>query len=150
MNYYAVVFLLRPPNSLRRGPFFGTKNVCNSQETGVRARRTAIVNHPAVLKILRVVNLLRVVFLVRWGPLGKPHADRSRQTGGANEGIGPAVGQSNVLEEFSADRRGNLNGIWERHSVASALCMGDSGKHDFYGHAKLRTFGVFRTSSGAF
>ena len=29
-----------------------------------------IVNHPAVLKILRVVNLLRVVFLVRRGPLG--------------------------------------------------------------------------------
>ena len=31
----------------------------------------AIVNHPAVLEILRVVNLLRVVFLVRgsfgWG-----------------------------------------------------------------------------------
>ena len=46
------------------------KNVCNSQETGVRTRRAAIVNHPAVLKILRVVNLLRVVFLVRRGPLG--------------------------------------------------------------------------------
>ena len=30
-----------------------------------------MVNHPAVLKRLRVVNLLRVVFLVRRGPLGK-------------------------------------------------------------------------------
>ena len=29
-----------------------------------------LVNHPAVLKILRVVNLLRVLFLVRRGPLG--------------------------------------------------------------------------------
>ena len=36
----------------------------------VRTRRAAIVNHPAVLKILRVVNLLRMVFLVRRGPLG--------------------------------------------------------------------------------
>ena len=70
VNYYAVVFLLRPPNSLRRGPFFERKNVCNSQENGVHTRCAAIVNQPAVLKILRVVNLLRVVFLVRWGPLG--------------------------------------------------------------------------------
>ena len=71
VNYYAVLFLLRPPNLVRRGPFLVRKNVCNSQETGVRTRRAAIVNHPAVLKILRVVNLLRVVFLVRRGPLGK-------------------------------------------------------------------------------
>ena len=49
------MFLLRPPNLLRRGPFLVRKNVCNSQEIGVRTRRTAIVNHPAVLKILRVV-----------------------------------------------------------------------------------------------
>ena len=70
MNYYAVLFLLRPPNLVRRGPFLVRKNVCNSQETGVRTRRAAIVNHPAVLKILRVVNLLRVVLLVRQGPLG--------------------------------------------------------------------------------
>ena len=71
VNYYAVVFLLRPPNLVRRGPLLEGKNVCNSQENGVRTRRTAIVNHPAVLKILRVVNLLRVVFLVRRGPLGR-------------------------------------------------------------------------------
>ena len=70
VNYYAVVFLLRPPNLVRRGPLFERKNVCNSQENGVRTRCAAIVNHPAVLKILRAVNLLRVVFLVRRGPLG--------------------------------------------------------------------------------
>ena len=70
VNYYAVVFLLCPPNLVRRGPFFERKNVCNSQENGVRTRCAAIVNHPAVLKILRVVNLIRVLFLVRRGPLG--------------------------------------------------------------------------------
>ena len=71
VNYYAVVFLLCPPNLVRRGPFFERKHFCNSQENGVRTRCAAIVNHPAVLKRLRVVNLLRVVFLVRRGPLGK-------------------------------------------------------------------------------
>ena len=65
------MFLLRPPNLLRRGPFFERKNVCNSQENGGRTRCAAIVNQPAVLKILRVVNLLRVVFLVRRGPCGE-------------------------------------------------------------------------------
>ena len=70
VNCYAVVFLLRPPNLLRRGPLFERKNVCNSQENGVRTRCAAIVNQPALLKILCVVNLLRVVFLVRRGPLG--------------------------------------------------------------------------------
>ena len=70
VNYYAVVFLLRPPNLVRSGPFFERKNVCNSQESGVRTRCAAIVNHPAVLKIVRVVNLLRVLFLVRRGSLG--------------------------------------------------------------------------------
>ena len=67
VNYYAVVFLLRPPNSLRRGPLLAGKNVCNSQEIGVCRSCAAIVNLPAVLKILRVVHLLRVVFLVRRG-----------------------------------------------------------------------------------
>ena len=66
---YAVVFLLRPPYLLRRGPFFERRNVCNSQENGL-GTRCAAVSHPAVLKILRVANLLRVVFLVRRGPLG--------------------------------------------------------------------------------
>ena len=70
VNFYAEVFLLRPPNLVRHGPFLERKNVCNSQENGARTRHTAIVNHPAVLKIQRVVDLLRVVFLVRRGPLG--------------------------------------------------------------------------------
>ena len=70
VNYYAAVFLLRPPNLLRRGPFLARKNVCNSQENRVRTSCAAIANHPAILKILRVVNLLLVVFLVRQGPLG--------------------------------------------------------------------------------
>ena len=73
VNYYAVVFLLRPPNLLRRGPFLKRKNVCNSQENRVRTSCAVIVNHPAVLKILRVVNVLPVVFLVRRGPLGRKH-----------------------------------------------------------------------------
>ena len=58
VNYYAVVFLLRPPNLLRRGPFFERQNVCNSQENGVRTRCAAIVYHSAI------------VFLVQRGPLG--------------------------------------------------------------------------------
>ena len=70
VNYYAVVFLLRPPDLLRHGPFSERENVCNSQENGVRTRCAAIVNHRAIVEILHVVNLLRVVFLVRWGPLG--------------------------------------------------------------------------------
>ena len=32
VNYYAVVFLLRPSDLVRRGPFFERKNVCNFQE----------------------------------------------------------------------------------------------------------------------
>ena len=72
VNYYAVVFLLRPPDLLRHGPFLERENVCNSQENGVHTRCAAIVvNHRAIVKkILRVVNLLRVVFLVRLDPLG--------------------------------------------------------------------------------
>ena len=70
VNYYAVVFLLRPPDLLRHGPFLERENVCNSQEMVSHTRGAAIVNHRAIVKILRVVNLLRVVFLVRLGPLG--------------------------------------------------------------------------------
>ena len=80
------MFLLRPPNLVRRGPFLVRKHVCNSQETGVRTRRAAIVNHPAVLNILRVVNLLRVVFLVRRGPLGKGRARRGMHFKGRSKG----------------------------------------------------------------
>ena len=70
VNYYAVVFLLRPPDLLRHGPFSERENVSNSQENGVRTRCAAIVNHRAIVKILRVKNLLRVVFLIRRGVLG--------------------------------------------------------------------------------
>ena len=56
VNYYAVVFLLRRPDLLRRGPFSERENACNSQENDVRTRCAAIVNRRAVLKILRVVN----------------------------------------------------------------------------------------------
>ena len=63
--------ILRPPYLLRHGPFFERKFcVCNFQENGVRTRRAATVNHPAIVETLRVVNLLRVVFLVRRGPFG--------------------------------------------------------------------------------
>ena len=85
LNYYAVVFLLRRTKILvRRGPFFERKNVCNSQENGVRTRRAAIVNHPAVLETLRVVNLLRVVFLVRRGPFGRERGLAYRAKSGQN------------------------------------------------------------------
>ena len=50
VDYYAVVFLLRPPNLLRCGPFFERKHVCNSQENGVRTRCAAIANHPGCTK----------------------------------------------------------------------------------------------------
>ena len=46
VNHYTVVFLLRPPNLLRRGSFSERKNGCNSQENGVHTRCAAIVNHP--------------------------------------------------------------------------------------------------------
>ena len=55
MNYYAVVFLLRPQELLRRRPFFERKNVCNSQESGVRTRCAAIVNHYSDLLFLGVL-----------------------------------------------------------------------------------------------
>ena len=70
VNYYAVVSLLHSPYLLCCGPFFERKNVCSSQENGVRTRCAAIANHSAIVNSLRVVNLLRVVFLVRRGPLG--------------------------------------------------------------------------------
>ena len=112
-NYYAVVFLLRPPNLLRRGPFLEKKHVCNSQENGVRTSCAAIVNHPAVLKILRIVNLLHVVFLVRRGPLGKRDGHK-----GTNANLNlrfPATicGFPNAL--FSRNMRESANiGVWAR------------------------------------
>ena len=59
MNYYAVVFLLHPPDLLRREPLFEGTNVCNSQENRVRTRCTAIANHYAIVKSLRRASLLR-------------------------------------------------------------------------------------------
>ena len=66
------MFLLRPPYLLRCRLIFERKNVCNSQENGVRTRCAAIVNHSAIVNSLLVVNLLCIVFLVRRGPLGCP------------------------------------------------------------------------------
>ena len=106
LSYYAVVILLPPPpNLLCRGPF---KNVCNSQENGVRTRCAAIVNHPAVLKRLRVVNLLRVVFLVWRGPLGHAFFIRRKETGGGGKGTAKKSRQlsTNVtgdLQQFVTD-----------------------------------------------
>ena len=67
-----------PPKFTTPQTLLERENVCNSQETGVRTRYAAIVNHPAVLKKLRVVNLLRVLFLVRRGPLGNSTTDPLR------------------------------------------------------------------------
>ena len=44
------------------------------------AQGAPIVNHRTVVKILRAVNLLRVVFLVRRGPLGKRNENRNEGT----------------------------------------------------------------------
>ena len=65
------VFTTPPPSFfLRRGPFFESNNVCNSQENGVRTRCAAIANHSVIVNSLCIVNLLCVVSLVRRGPLG--------------------------------------------------------------------------------
>ena len=74
VNYYAVVFLLRPPNLLRPEPFLERENVCDFQENGARTRRAAIVNRSAV------VNSLRVLFLVRRGPLGNAGISRKDES----------------------------------------------------------------------
>ena len=68
VNYYAVVFLLRPPHLLRHGPFLERKmSVVFRKE--VSTEGAAIVNHSALANSLRVAHLLRVLFLVRQGPL---------------------------------------------------------------------------------
>ena len=72
VNYYAVVFLLRPPDLLRRGPFSERENVCNSQgkwcphkvlRDSKSQRRTK--NLP------RVVNLLRRCIFSTAGSFGQ-------------------------------------------------------------------------------
>ena len=53
------MFLLRPPDLLlRRERFFERKNVCDSEENGVRTRCAAIVNRYAIVNLLRRANLL--------------------------------------------------------------------------------------------
>ena len=71
MNYYSVVFLLRPPYLLRREPLFDGRNVCNSQENGVGTRRAAIVNHYAIVNLLRRANLLRRSIFSTAGSFGQ-------------------------------------------------------------------------------
>ena len=51
--------LTTPPDLLRWERFFERKNVCNSQENGVRTRCAAIANHYAIVNLLRRANLLR-------------------------------------------------------------------------------------------
>ena len=61
VNYYAVVFLLRP---------FEGKNACKSQENCVSAGGGG--RGGATANLLRIVNFYYgVVFLARQGPLGK-------------------------------------------------------------------------------
>ena len=98
LNYYAVVFLLRP-FLLRCEPFFEAKSGCNSQENGVRTRCTAIVNHSAI------ENLLRVVFLVRWVLWAGLHSHWCRSSFiffGAQECffIPPFLGASQMTTKF--------------------------------------------------
>ena len=58
-----------PPIPTMPWTFLERESVCNSRENGARAR---IANRSATVNSLRIVNLLRAVFLVRRGPLGTP------------------------------------------------------------------------------
>ena len=51
-----------------RSPLRG--KLSSSQENGLRTSCATIANHSVTVNPLHVVDLLRVVFLVRWGPLG--------------------------------------------------------------------------------
>ena len=82
VNYYAVVFLLRPPNLLHRGPFFERKNVCNSQENGVRTRCGAISKSPRRTKnTTRSKCTTRSIFSTAgsFGQKGTPGRGRDRK-----------------------------------------------------------------------
>ena len=57
MNYYAVVFLLRPPDLLRRGPLFEAKNACKTQGYCVSAGVVAVVNPCAIVNLLPLGRL---------------------------------------------------------------------------------------------
>ena len=69
VNYYAVVFLLRPPNLLRCGPFLERKNVCNSQERRPHKLRRDSKSPRRTKKTTRSKFTTRSL-LVRRGPLG--------------------------------------------------------------------------------
>ena len=70
VNYYALVFLLCPPDLLRCERFFERKNVSNSQESGVHTQCAAIVNHYTIVNLLRRANLLRCSIFSTAGSFG--------------------------------------------------------------------------------
>ena len=53
------MFLLRPQIYYAADPSSRGKTVCNSQENGVRRRCAAVVDHYAIVDLLRGVNVLR-------------------------------------------------------------------------------------------
>ena len=58
MNFYAVVFLLCPPDLLRCEPFFERRDPCKTLGKWCPHNGVAIANHCAIVNLLRVVNLL--------------------------------------------------------------------------------------------
>ena len=61
--------LLRPPDLLRCEPRFEGKNASKNQET-VSVQGVPIVNHCAIVDLLRIVNLLRRSISSTAGSLG--------------------------------------------------------------------------------
>ena len=59
VNYYAGVFLLRPPYLLRCEPLSEGQNACKTQENCVSTGGVVIVNHCVIVNLLRILNLLR-------------------------------------------------------------------------------------------
>ena len=124
------MFSLRPPNLLRRGPFWKRNDVCNSQENRVRTSCAAIVNHPAVLKILLVVNVQCVVFLVRRGPLGNTRGPlRGRRGGPLRETLSeiplsetpkPPKNLSSLLPPYWFRRRTNVKQLTCKCNIRSS------------------------------
>ena len=58
VNYYAVVFSLQPPESLRPGRFLRKKNACTFkiQEIGICPGEVAIANHCPIANSLQAVD----------------------------------------------------------------------------------------------
>ena len=71
VNYYAVVFLLRPPNLIRRRPFFKRRDACNSQGKRCPHKEVAIVNHCVIVNLLCIVILLWRSIFSTAGSFGK-------------------------------------------------------------------------------